>query len=162
MGMGGYSYTRYWISHYLFRSTHVSWITEPKTVGGPWDLQENSSFLLHSPFFLVEVSLPSLLLLEDLFPLVHLLLFLVNILPLLYPPTQPMSQVLSCFWDRKLLCFVLRPTVSLSICSGPCGGVMQSSEYTRSANTGSQILICLWSAVQSGHLHLLQKWSNNW
>lgn len=37
------------------------------------------------------------------------------------------------FWDRKLLCFVLRPTVSLSICSGPCGGGMQSgtSEYLR-------------------------------
>lgn len=94
---------------------------------GQWDFLENSCLLLHphsycwkSLSFIPALGRPLLSCLLASFLSQH------SSSPLL-SHTSP--ETLSCFWDRKLFCFVPKPIVSLSVCWGLCGGGARSSEY---------------------------------
>lgn len=103
----------------------MSWISEHWPVGLPGEqlslapsplLQQEES-LLHSCSWATSSLLSACLSFESTF-------FLSSALPHISN-----APVLSCFWDRKLLYFVPKPIVSLSVCWGLCGGGARSSEY---------------------------------
>lgn len=103
----------------------MSWITEHRLVGlpgeqlspAPFPLLPLAESLLHSCSWATSSSCLLASLLSQHFS---------SPLP---SHTSPMPYFLSCFWDWKLLCFVPKPIVSLSVCWGLCGGGVWSSEY---------------------------------